>query len=1344
MKDYFTEEIESKSRDYFAEEIESKSRDYFAEEIEKKEKPPLRERIRSTLGIPEWFDIRELGYNIARDIPAVIAELPLFEQPTETGRKLAERRAEIETRRAIKEAEKEAFIGPQPKESWTKSRLMEELGEIPFLGVIPRTITAPKETWYEHPLPSAIELGALIAPFRGGVKRARAVREIPEIEIPPEAPPSPKPRRVKIGGEWYEAKPSPETGEVRLVDGKDITLDIFDRMPVEDLKIAKAKPSKPAPAVAVGDRVINTKSGGLGTVLSVKPTGSIVIRGDVDGRTGVLRKGEFSKVAKPAPEPVRAFAKKAEVPTMPEPGAIEGKLAKVQDLPSIVEGLSKDLDVPIKVGYYRAKRGAKLATGIYKEKPEVIRIKTANDLSSISHETAHHIDKKFAFTKEIKKNPELAEEMRKLDYEPEKARIEEGFAEFVRHWMTDETAPDVAPKTFGWFEDYIKRNPELYRALPKAKNSILRWRAQGVDARIEGAIARKPRLLPQGVGEAARDAWTEFRMAIDEPLEPLKKFTQKAEKKLGKPLLEEENPYLVANAVWKRGGLKALQWENVARTDFDGNVIGPSLRDILKPVAKDADRAIHYAFCKHALERWREGKNPGISKADAEMYIEKYQSPEFDNFVKEFTAYSNDGLNYVVESGGFSPETAQLFRDTYQNYVPLFREKPKTRFLGGKGKGFADLPTPFKRAIGGGERVLDLVTNVRLQTEKLISWADRARVNRLIRDLVIKAGGMGEWMDKVEIPATGKKIKTAEVIKALEREGIEISKMAPDELLTTMNETMTFWSTQNRGIPKDNIVTFFDKAGKPEAWQLKPQFYRSLKMMDGLQMPMALRIATWPFAMGKKAVALGATGLRFSFGWGTNFFRDPWVYYLQSQYPKAQPLRGFGSTFKVVKNKLGWNPGESWRLFQSLGGEWGTFFNTELPRAMRRSRRLIKDARHSEALNVIRHPFELYREVVNIPELGPRFREFRDIYNMRLKETGSHRSAWIAAMNAQWEVSVPFGRYGYVLEAANRFIPFIGPWGAGWSMFFRRFRTNPIRTTTRGLAITSASLALWNQNKDKDWYKSLPDWDKYGFWHFNLGDDEKPRIFRLPKPFEWGLVFASAPEAVANRMFAEDPDAMKELYGRAWEYILPPTAPALIGPMISLSRGETGYDPFRKRPIVPFWETQVLPPEARYGRYTTETAKGLGKLLKVSPRKIDYGIGAMTGGGGLDVIRGVEGLIKPSVEPKETEDYPYIGRFLSRSPWINAFYDHYEKIEDAQQRWKQLTGDEKREFQKQNRKLLVQRKTFQNISKQMSEQRKQIKKIKESNKSPEEKRRAIKKRDERIEELARKALKLVK
>ena len=77
------------------------------------------------------------------------------------------------------------------------------------------------------------------------------------------------------------------------------------------------------------------------------------------------------------------------------------------------------------------------------ESPEVIRLKekVLNNLAVYVHELAHHLDQKFKFTTDkgaaglIPRD--IIEELRPLDYEPEKGRPTEGFAEFFRIYITE-------------------------------------------------------------------------------------------------------------------------------------------------------------------------------------------------------------------------------------------------------------------------------------------------------------------------------------------------------------------------------------------------------------------------------------------------------------------------------------------------------------------------------------------------------------------------------------------------------------------------------------------------------------------------------------------------------------------------------------------------------------------------------------------------------------------------------------------------------------------------------------------------------------------------------------------
>jgi hypothetical protein len=62
-----------------------------------------------------------------------------------------------------------------------------------------------------------------------------------------------------------------------------------------------------------------------------------------------------------------------------------------------------------------------------------------------------------------------------------------------------------------------------------------------------------------------------------------------------------------------------------------------------------------------------------------------------------------------------------------------------------------------------------------------------------------------------------------------------------------------------------------------------------------------------------------------------------------------------------------------------------------------------------------------------------------------------------------------------------------------------------------GMALASVALAL--ANSDEDWYQRIEEWEKATYWHFKLGGN----VWRIPKPFEYGMFFASIPEAIALR-----------------------------------------------------------------------------------------------------------------------------------------------------------------------------------------------------------------------------------
>ncbi|MBE3038324.1 MAG: hypothetical protein IMZ62_05890, partial [Chloroflexi bacterium] len=173
---------------------------------------------------------------------------------------------------------------------------------------------------------------------------------------------------------------------------------------------------------------------------------------------------------------------------------------------AIVEKLSKAF-APIRTGRVSVPRAA----GIYKVKPEVIRSRIANQLQVISHEVGHHLQTLLypeSVTKKGKLRPQTLGtenygELETLAYEGATDKVTEGFAEYVRHWLTDPAqAEKLAPEFHQSFTQVLNQNPEVKGVLLEAQGDIRRWIEQPATARVRSTISiRESGRRRQGVRE---------------------------------------------------------------------------------------------------------------------------------------------------------------------------------------------------------------------------------------------------------------------------------------------------------------------------------------------------------------------------------------------------------------------------------------------------------------------------------------------------------------------------------------------------------------------------------------------------------------------------------------------------------------------------------------------------------------------------------------------------------------------------------------------------------------------------------------------------------------------------
>jgi len=202
---------------------------------------------------------------------------------------------------------------------------------------------------------------------------------------------------------------------------------------------------------------------------------------------------------------------------------------------------------------------------------------------------------------------------------------------------------------------------------------------------------------------------------------------------------------------------------------------------------------------------------------------------------------------------------------------------------------------------------------------------------------------------------------------------------------------------------------------------------------------------------------------------------------------------------------------------------------------------------------------------------------------------------------------------------------------------------------------------LWMLNRDEEWYRELDAWEKVIFWHFKVGDT----IMRLPKPFLYGYIFASLPEAWLDAQYSGDKalfgDALKEM-GKG---VLPGVWPAVAGPVVDVQRNKN----FAGRPIVS-GAYERLPAELQYDYRTPEVWKELGKVLGVSPMQLEHLAAGYTGGLTrrlADSGRFAATLAKEGPDGVALADLPVVGRLFTRdaeapSRSLTLFYRRLDEL----------------------------------------------------------------------------------
>ena len=721
----------------------------------------------------------------------------------------------------------------------------------------------------------------------------------------------------------------------------------------------------------------------------------------------------------------------------------------------------------------------------------------------------------------------------------------------------------------------------------------------------------------------ASDVYTQL---IDD-LNPIKKAVDHLTGEAKLP--DAENPYILSR-LYKGWGAKLERVVKYETVDFKtGKATGEGLLPILKDIPnKDREGFVAYALSKRAIEKSGQGIETGVPLEHAQEVV-KTGTAKYEDTFRRLNDFQSRVVDYAVDSGLLDKSSAEAMRAANKDYIPFQRLMDENISSGVKGGKL------FEKMEGSERQILDPLGSVYRNTEAIIRNAERNKALQSISKLQELKGG--------------------------------------EEFVKPVGE--------GSGNAK-NQFSFFEN-GKRQVWEATPELAEAMKALDNHPGSLGLwgKIAK-PFAATLRA------GITLSPDFIVrNVFRDQLTASVQSKYSHMPFMDVMSSLGSVIKKD------EAWREFLSSGGASAPF--GEIARHLDESAFGIKQdvGVIKQAWNVLKSPLDGAAVLAEMSENITRLSE----YKRAIKAGASNETA---AFNAR-EITVDFARAGAQTRAFSALVPFANVAVQGTDRTFRAFKENPVGTGLKTIATISVPTLLnWYANKDDSRYKDAPNWEKDFFWLFptdkwepalndadalSRPDDlRRPRagggwevnngtVYKLPKPFEVGLLFGSLLERTLDTFYQDNPQAIDGLGETMVQSLVPFVLPAISTPVIEQM---TNRSFFTGNPIVNS-QAQKSVPAYQYTEYTSETAKQLGKLIGhvpyikdfgpkdaplASPMVIDNYIQMWSGTLGKYIVQlAADPLLKATIGSDKAQppastvaDIPFVKSFISRYPKAQA------------------------------------------------------------------------------------------
>lgn len=447
--------------------------------------------------------------------------------------------------------------------------------------------------------------------------------------------------------------------------------------------------------------------------------------------------------------------------------------------------------------------------------------------------------------------------------------------------------------------------------------------------------------------------------------------------------------------------------------------------------APDLKALDQYMIAKQAQAVERNGIRTGRDLGKDQQLVDSL-APIYEPYAQQVNQYSRKLLDYSVQSGLVSKDTADMLVKKYPDYVPINRIFNEDELVGmpnrGSGKGVASLSkqTVVQR-LKGSEREIDSpIGSLVAKTKVAFDQGERN----------IAAQQLATYRNIPGNPFGISEVKEGEA-----------------------GQRTTFSALIN---------------GEKHTYQTTPEVAAAAKSLNKEQMGLLARIVSVPTRM----LRLGATGLNYPFAIA-NLAKDQVSAYLNSKnsFATSNPIAFTKGLFAALGHGQLYDD-----VVRSAGGGTSYDIGREAPQftvaQIRRGGSTL-----GKIANVVKSPIRTAEDLIGRTEELTRAQQFHGTYDNLIKQGRTPEDARLLAAQAARENTVNFARGGSFSRVINWVIPYFNAGVQGSRTLVRNISTRPAQTLTKfaiGVGMPVAAATIWNLSdpQRKQAYQDIPDFEK--------------------------------------------------------------------------------------------------------------------------------------------------------------------------------------------------------------------------------------------------------------------------